>query len=333
MLFKELERLKNVQNFILRNHKIIHTDKNNALFVDNISINKKAYFYDLYQNKLVFDFKRNITFLDVVSTQEENIEFKSIIKFDGKRYLLLTSKSNQEYCELSVYDLLTNYEKRLEEKYYWGIGDIFDNNFYFDENKFLKSLSLLTGEYDWEVALNRHGEILKIFGVVDTTLVVCWHRGHRTFGLLGIDLTSGQIRWNMDNNQLFDGRTAQLSDGKLFSTSAYGDESYYIELDIRTQHVLCYGEIPHLKSLGLRIRWINWQDNFLYFSAFYQDSFGAEAIGVLDKNSLDLLWWERVSLEKGAFLVNEAPQVAGNKLYVLDNEGTLHIFEKEQSKQ
>jgi len=332
MIFKKNMCLKSVQNFLLRNSKVIHTDNNNSVFIDNIGINKAAYFYDLYQNQLIYDFKRKITFLDLISNQEKNIENKSIIKFDGTRYLLLTSKSNQEYCELSVYDLLTNSDKILEEKYYWGIGDIFNDNFYFDENKKIKSLSLLTGEYEWEVDLSEYGQIRSVLTAVEDNLWVLAndYKANRHC-LLRLSASTGQILQVLGEGlPLSDAHVKYIAEKQTLlsfksSISTIPSPSTLVEIDATTGDVLRNVTVESMMASNLKVGLWEYLDNQIFFTA-NTTMMTTTHIGVLDYDSLALLWYSEVPNRKG--LLKDL-QVTTDKLYVLDQVGTLHIFEKE----
>jgi hypothetical protein len=347
MFFIETMRFENVQNFIIRNNKIIYTNTNNQIFINDVNLEKKAYFFDLYQNQLVYDFKRNITFLDLDSHKEKNITSKSIIKFDGKKYLLLTSKSNQEYCELSCYDFLTGNERIIEKTYYWGIGEILNDTFYFYESNALKSLSLLTGEYEWEVdlaeELGTYDAISKIYGIVNECLWLVTQRGV----LLGIKINDGTLihHLNPDGYDTFQ----QYGTVQMQYFRSFFDEKQQILIGVyenRYWEIDLKADKPELQITDIKVlnpsyfnnpsfiyevyhlaapEGIAYDEQYIYF----KDN-EVSTVGVLNRQTKQIEWHDKLyELPGRSYVMIRDIQVAANKMYVLDEKGVLHIFEKE----
>lgn len=195
----------------------------------------------------------------------------------------------------------------------------------------LKSLSLITGEYEWETPINRSGEIFKILGVRDNELVVCWKRGEKLFGLLGIDIQTGEIVWNIDNNQLLNGHSLYFTDNQqsLFSTKGTNHNSYFIEIDLLSKQAIRFGEIEDLCKAQVEISRSQYKDGLIYFTASTHHDIFPDIIGVLDYKALKVLWQHRFDFDRLTHLKNF--EVTEDKLYVLDSKDPLHIFEKEQA--
>ncbi len=67
----------------------------------------------------------------------------------------------------------------------------------------------------------------------------------------------------------------------------------------------------------------------IYFNAKVNGSLGGEAVGVLNYQTLELVWWERISSEEGAFFgAGQSPNVSGDKFYILDSKSILHVYKR-----
>lgn len=64
------------------------------------------------------------------------------------------------------------------------------------------------------------------------------------------------------------------------------------------------------------------EDNLIYFSFFYK-----KIVTIINLETLQLQWLHQIQTDAGWI---KEPRVEGNRLYVLDSDQTLHIFEKEE---
>ncbi len=207
---------------------------------------------------------------------------------------------------------------------------ILNNHVIFFSIVTIKSHSIFTGESLWQTQINRNGEIFKILGIRADELIVCWKRGNMDFGLLGINIHTGEIAWNMDDNDLLNGYTLNFSpdENALFCVKNSGFKSYYLELDLLTKKTLRFDEIPKFFELGLIIDRIWVKENLIYFFARKGSKFSTVA-GIMDYKTLEILWQEQIVVGSWAYLSDL--QVDNDMLYILDGEGVLHIFEREAS--
>jgi hypothetical protein len=179
--------------------------------------------------------------------------------------------------------------------------------------------------------LNKSGEVINIIGTYSALLILCIKRNISTFELVALNINTGAVAWALEDLGLLYGYTAKINEetGSILSLRAQANQSYYLEVDIVNASIKRYGEIDELYKLGLSIADFTVHDKFIYFTAHYMNSFGPEAIGILNYETLELLWWEHVKLDEGAFFgVGQKPVVEEDRLYILDTKGTLHIYEK-----
>ncbi|MDI9880167.1 hypothetical protein [Flectobacillus longus] len=289
------------------------------------STDEELIFVNMFSQILKFD--SNLNYYKCENNLSFNLSSNIV---NAKIVILLRNELNVRLVglfDIEKFTLLWSLEESIGFLNYQYIDKIFCNH----QHDNFKILALNTnGAIIWQTQLNRNGKILNFLGVHEDVLVVCLQFGN-TYGLMGLDINTGKILWNRDDWGLLQGHHTTMQNGKIFSLKggAFSD-SYYLEADIATVSLLRYGEVPNLKKHGFSIFNYTLYENFIYFTASKIGTSEATIVGVLAYDSLELLWWQEVELENGAFLAQK-PQVDGDKLYILDTGGTLHIFEKEQA--
>lgn len=339
MQFKILEKKENVKCYTTYKSKIAMLFNNGNFFYENENLVHSFEGFFFYDNYLYYTEDGINTIMLNINNNEKEI-IPKVFNIDsllnntflvGKNYErvhdTLYYSAEIEMYQISPFKLLNI----LPEKYIFS-QYIRYGNFLFTE-KFktvLSPLSLETGEYLWETQLNRNGEVFKILGIRADELIVCWKRGNMDFGLLGINIHTGEIDWNMDDNDLLNGYTLNFSpdENALFCVKNSGFKSYYLELDLLTKKTLRFDEIPKFFELGLIIERIWVKENLIYFFARKGSKFSTVA-GIMDYKTLEILWQEQIVVGSWAYLSDL--QVDYDKLYILDGEGVLHIFEREAS--
>lgn len=332
MIFSRKQVIDNIKQFSIFSNNLFLLTKQKELINDN-KVLLSCYGIERNDNGLFCYSNMSNVETTIIFKNSEKKKFLNSLNascFNGKNTLVFSdyNQLNQTY-QVGLIDVSLELIKWLPYRYSIGLNiRKNDTIFYIMDYVIIKSLSLFTGEYLWETQLNRNGEIFKILGIRADELIVCWKRGDRNFGLLGINIHTGEIAWNMDDNDLLNGHTLNFSpDGNaLFCVKNGGLKSYYLELDLVTKKNLRFDEIPKFFELGLVIERIWVKDDLIYFLAKKDSKFSTVA-GVMDYKTLAILWWEQVVQGSWAYLSDL--QVDKNKLYVLDGEGVLHIFERE----
>jgi hypothetical protein len=215
-------------------------------------------------------------------------------------------------------------------------------NFSISKNKLLWNFSTSTfGSFkDWGNAIKNY-EILQFLGIWRNELLVACSNSL----LLSIDIDSGELlyKWhelpgyalafNDLKNKMPPGQHLALDvgQGKIFGVHM---ETYFeIDLGTREVHVESLKQelkvhdiavfIPCLKNPFTNIN--------LYLTANmiipdHNNNWQDDAIVILNRNTRKIEW--KYVFEKNS-LAKNVPKLAGNKLYQLDINGTLHIFEEE----
>jgi hypothetical protein len=204
-----------------------------------------------------------------------------------------------------------------------------ENAITFKSRTTLRSLSLLTGEYEWEVDLGLYGEVRKIIGVCGENLWVTVNDAeYGQHHLLVIDIQLGIVKKTEKLDNRFSDFGVMLTEQQtIFSLRGrLGHSSWLYEYDAQNMQEIRALEVSSLKEKKLGVKSFTVYKDYIYFTATDDSQIVANTLGVLDYNTLELLWHEKVNPGN---LILDPPQVTDTHLYVLGAEGTLHIFEKE----
>lgn len=255
--------------------------------------------------------------------QKSNNEFIALEKVEGKRNLI-------------VLDLLSKEKKLIQRNISFGIKLLVNNNLIINEGWLtLKSLSLLTGEYEWEVDLGEYGQIWKILDVEKGLLWVLTDgdiEREISGTILGIEPANGQVIVRIPpRTELYNPYQTKFSEDRktLISIRTLGVATWLIEFNLPDLSIKRQVRLRQLEEANIQMKNYILQDGLIYFTANAVRTLNPQYLGVMDSTTLDLLWHQKV-IEGTEGFVNQEPQVGGNKLYALDTGGTLYIFEREQ---
>ena len=209
----------------------------------------------------------------------------------------------------------------------------------------LFAYSLLTGLYLWEVDLSiQNLKIYTILGIKDENLIIVCENKEQKNILLSLDVNTGKEIWVKDMNFGKDRFIFNSDNSTIINLYARGfwleerriavGNNIFREINTKDGSVKREGMLDELDKVGLSIGNHVLQEDKIYFTARYKNSFDGVVVGVLDYETLSLLWWEEVKMDEadgfGNFLTQI--QVSENKIYVLDKTGTLHIYERDDTK-
>ena len=212
----------------------------------------------------------------------------------------------------------------------------------------LNSFSLLTGKCEWELDLSSRknpegsrdveAQIGQLVGVWENQLILTMSNGE----LVSVDTQTGNILWETQQleTQINQGpphkwrghlsfNGCHIENGKLYEMVG----SVYYCIDLTTQAVEILWQDQRTEEY-VTVQHRTYTEDYIYFTGSLNGAFQPHIIGVFNRKTLSLEWVEDMNLPVLPSMgyspsLNQAPQVDGNKLYVLDSGGTLHIFEKE----
>lgn len=240
-------------------------------------------------------------YFDVV----ESIELKVGKPFLSKSYYVFT-----EFLKASaftIFDLQTKNSQKIS---------IANNKWISTENEF----------YD--------GKIWQILGQWNNQLLVFIGK----FRILAFDLKTGKELWRIEDflNEISANSTLIFTKSKRISIKWLLSEehskayllvrNFFYELDLIKRKSNLVKEYNEASKLEWDFKESRLCGDVITFSASNKLGALPNAAGVIDINTKEILWTTKC--ESGVYF-EEAPQIKDNKLYILDSQKNLHIFEKE----
>jgi len=332
-MFKNIETIKDVRGFAIQNNILYYLNSKEKLVANNqivcdaygIEMSKKALFS--YQN--IYDVETKIIF---DNGNIENTPYSlNANAFNGINTIIYNKDFNDFEKQVGVYDITNKEIKWFQNIQRFGNNIRVENNLYYKQSHTtLKSLSLLTGEYEWEVDLGAYGEIDKIIGVCNEILWV----GVGSKMLIGIDIKYGKIMHIIDKPShfayqsgafnYFRGHDGQI-DEKAKKIVGFEFDTYY-ELDLVTMEFTYWIFREEAKAMKIEARYAT-QNIHIGDYIYFIDKLNAK-IGIFDRQNKKIIEAYAFPENSCTGIINDL-QVTDNKMYVLDTGGTLHIFEKE----
>lgn len=314
---------------------------NGVLFIDNVEChsfwlkNSCLYFHDKEGNHCFINTKNRKYFKGNIGIAWFSIYGgKALCSFD-------VNKIDKEwFWRVGILDI----EKQIVVKVFYNLANT-SLGYYINESFVITKIrpsclggySLHMDKYTWETNLAKEltiadesqFRIVQLVGILGSNLWVTYSID-RLDGLLALDCATGHVSWKSTPDLGVDAVNVKRLEEKqvLFGLFGVYDRSNpvspYFELDGLTGDGKRKGFVESLFKERLIVRdWIYYA-NKIYFTA-RREMLTSNYIGVLDYDTLELLWYGEVPGRKGDL---KELQVSENRLYVLDAAGTLHIFEE-----
>ena len=217
---------------------------------------------------------------------------------------------------------------------------------FFKNKNTIQGIEIYTGQFLWEFPLSSLGkwknswdeerdfEVYKLIGIYNNILWAFIEIG----GFIGLDIKTGELKYRISEYHM--GKESKLffrSDyyldnerGKIF-----GLAHIFIEIDLNQAppFVTQYGlqeefEKYNIKKANDTAEDFVVQDNLLYFYLAEQLRFG-----ILEINTREIIYISEpiaVVERDDSFTRLRDLKVSENKVYILDSNNTLHIFEREK---
>ena len=296
----------------------------------------------------------NPSFFNVFTNRSVNTFFnyqgKVINTFEEKDFYYYFSDNSFIYYDRVSKRLMYNDLELLRGKmlsFY-----IFDDLLFFEKENKIQTINFLSGQFLWEFSLaslgkwknswdeERYFEVYKLIGIYNNIFWAFIELG----GFIGLDIETGELKYHIPEYHQAIGKT--ICKGKDFFRSDYFLNSgkgkilgmamdVFIEIDL-TQ------EPPFVTQYGLQEEFEKYnikkandtagsyvvQDNLLYFYLAEQLKFG-----ILDINTKEIIYISEpiaVVERDDSFTQLKDLKVSENKVYILDSNHTLHIFEREE---
>ena len=301
----------------------------------------------------------NPSFFNVFTNRSVNTFFnyqgKVINTFEEKDFYYYFSDNSFIYYDRVSKRLMYNDLELLRGKILSSY--IFDDLLFFEKENKIQTINFLSGQFLWEFPLSSLGkwknpytdeeidfQVRRLIGIYNNILWVFLNAE----GFIGLDIETGELKYRISEYQQAIGKTSTSSyeDGKGFFRSDYLLDNkkrkilglavdVFIEIDLTQEppFVTQYGlqeefEKYNIKKVNDTATDYVVQDDLLYFSLFNQLRFG-----ILDINTKEIIYVSEpiaVVERDDCFTQLKDLKVSENKVYILDSNHTLHIFEKEE---
>lgn len=326
--WKFINNIRHISNYKLT-PKLCLVTKEGELFLNDKALSQEVEDLFLDDKFIIFNLKNKITKIISLYTSKEiaitifkAISTKSLVK---QKWAFIDSINSNS---LHLYDLENDTFSFIYNKYDWEFILLTHTKLILYENTTIKSLSLETGDYQWEIDLGQYStekeavKIKEILGVWQENLVVLMDNNDI---LVLISLKTGQIAAEIRHILAQFPKEGPWGFGWHFHLE--GDYVYllqqnrYLRIDLATQQIETLW-IP--ENTNFNIQRVSYDSEYAYFMACDGYHVYTDILGVFDRKALKIAWQHTEPIYS-----SHPPQSDGKKLYCLDNEGTLHIFERE----
>ncbi|WP_454978772.1 hypothetical protein [Capnocytophaga ochracea] len=352
---KEVQYISNVDNFLVvddklyfSNGKEVIDEKGHSILNSPLSLQflnyKEPYFYipDIYGNTYLIMEKETRFLKDIFIKKVISDSFLLVSK--DKKTAILNIINNEFH-----YILNSRIFKFLEWK----------EKLFFKNKNTIQGIEIYTGQFLWEFPLSVFGkfkykyseeekdyEVEQFIGMYNNILWVYLNARE----LIGIDVETGKLKYRflgiekknavgivenyLDNEDyyIFYGADFKLDTekGVIFGLKA----DRFFEIDLNKESIIPYlfGLQNKMEKVGLNKNDISGdtflQDNLLYFCSINDLRFG-----ILDINTKEIIYISEpiaVVERDDCFTQLKDLKVSENKVYILDSNHTLHIFEREE---
>ena len=340
MKYQNIENFPNIDSW-----KIID---NNCFFVsdDVVKVTGKEVNIPISFPYWGIDF--NPSFFNVFTNRSVNTflnyQGKVINTFEERNFYYYFSDSSFIYYDRVSKRLMYNDLELLRGKMLSSY--IFDDLLFFEKENKIQTINFLSGQFLWEFPLaslgkwknswdeERFFEVYKLISIYNNILWAFIEIG----GFIGLDIKTGELKYRISEYHM--GKESKLffrSDYYLDNErgKVFGLAHIFIEIDLNQAppFVTQYGlqeefEKYNIKKANDTAEDFVVQDNLLYFYLAEQLRFG-----VLDINTKEIIYVSEpiaVVERDDSFTRLRDLKVSENKVYILDSNHTLHIFEREK---
>ncbi|MBV7440975.1 hypothetical protein KRX57_06040 [Weeksellaceae bacterium TAE3-ERU29] len=318
---KKIEVISDIRSFDLYKNKLILKKTDGSLYIEDRKFIFKGEAYIILENGSFCDIQK--TQVDVYDnsfshlTRIEKEDVIAVSRIPNTHYFSVRweNDNDDEFLsiyrdskELIVYDYFIGVFLGLDYRIVFNDYAPTEIEVYHDiiEDKFLWSYTCPKGR-------KIEGNLYTYEGIL--VFIEKDDKAHTT--LVGLDLQTGNILYKVAVGLINYRQQANKLYG--FASNSFGDNTY-LEIDI-TKGEVCEKSFPNYKrdvTGGL----FTIKDDYLYYSIFKEGS-----IGVIDINKKEIIREEKLDIKEGVQI--GAPVVTEDKIYILDSENVLHIYERD----
>ena len=358
-MFKLISKIDNVRDYVIykgkpyyinTSHELQCGEKKQMLYKTRLSplatFNGKFYCSEWENNYKIFNEN-----LELIEEGKDKAflylskEFLETYFLDEQQKIFITALLDREGNLMVLGDIDRSAISVFSNEY------IYKKNKIYDDVMSIRAFSIQEKEHLWEFSLasfgkwknswdeERYFEVYKLIGIYNNIFWAFIELG----GFVGLDIETGELKYHIPEYHQTVGKT--ICKGKDFFRSDYFLNSekgkilglavdVFIEIDLTQEppFVTQYGlqeefEKYNIKGKDTSTKYAV-QDNLLYFYLAEQLRFG-----ILDISTKEIIYISEpiaVVERDDSFTRLRDLKVSENKVYILDSNHTLHIFEREE---
>lgn len=344
MIYTKIGSKDNIEKFEVKDGNIIFLRENNVFLNDKLVLKANIFNVGYFMNDSVIYGNLDVLMrLHLENNETEKLNPKWSYHWDSleENKILISNnrrknKLGSRVADYYYHDLRT---KQISKKLFTEspqVGIIKKRGLISDDFISLRFLSLTTHEYQWELDLSgpyynicsgkqEKAKIISSIGAYQDTLLI----GLDNHKLLGISISTGQILWEkaspLPESSFYLSAHLHYLDadkGILYFLNKYG----FAELDLKTLHFSrIKQDIKGYEDSSSGFSNFLVEGDYFYFTACKQTYPFSYWIGIFHVSTMEVVWEYESETGRG---FPWSPQVDGNKLYFLDDGGTLHVFER-----
>ncbi len=343
-MYNKLRLVENVKSFTTKYNIEVIYFKDDKIFFNGKEDSESRFITFLENGYWARGIKNSIHLYNINSDKVEVVTHAYLTNCFNSIGGIYSANNNYDSIQnLFLYDYfyhdrLTNKEIKLINQKTGSFVFCFSSN----TKAIFKSINLLSshilndGLKEWEIDISNYGEIKNVIIVVNNILWVYLDyklENTKKGRLVAIDINTGQIvPMPVNDGNLFTSNILynEAKQTAIFITkqSAKQNTSTLIEVCLKTGTILRKVLMQSLLDKEFEIVYSVLHNNKIYATLAFQKPTTPRHIGVIDVDSLDLVWYDEPQLENDVFFKFNM-QVSDNNIYVLDTTNTLHIYEKE----
>jgi hypothetical protein len=337
-MYKKIEEKKKIKNFLCLN-KILAYTLDNVFFINGDQ-------YNIAPILLKFDITKNNVWLKdenwenyLININESiltKLDFNIGLNGEIKDMIFIFKNSIRSCLSTITNKIIINVGQVDNIKYYMSFGNFIYCHI---ENYFIKSLSVLTGEYKWTLDLKpsipKDDYIKNIFGIAENLLWLTTYWGI----LIGIDINNGTVKHLLnfghvdflppDSNSLSTYSYSLFDEVNKKLCGVYNKQYWEIDLT-KPETSLKQYNLTQINPDYFKNEWANPEGMRFDNKYIYCRDLEISTVSIIERHTGKIVWYEPINdLTPRPSIIISDIQIGDNNLYVLDTSSTLHIFEKE----
>lgn len=349
-----LKKIKNIDS-ILDPVRGIISFSNKIIMNDDIIFNGQIYSITLFKDSLMIAIEsgKSSCFMNLRNLKSKFFTEIGVIDFFLDDENVIYGLWNGDYSKREIKSIDLKLNKVLWKKDY-SFGKIYlnDNSFFATVDKDISQIEKQTGNrlwqftnlsnYNWtqksiyenEAEVEKQAEVIKFLGVYKNELWLVLNSG----ALLALNIETGKESRYINEGKMIVGESDFEDFKGYFGYNTVLDEEnglifnlnrhFYLEYNLNSKNSYfdSYSFKESSQKHDLNLNYVGgFEGDFIYS---YEGS-DNNRFAIFSRDKKEIIWSGEIEEVKGKFPAIRDLQYGAGKIYVLDNDNTLHIFERD----